>query len=131
MRVLSSPEDKGKSFGWFEGARGVASAIMTPLAVIAFRFGMNADGKHDIAGMRQVIVFYSVITVFSGLLVLWKMRDDGSKSTKANRSRSRHRHRTADAGHLDHRPGHVLQLRVHAVRLLPSHPTARRCWACP
>ena len=56
---------------------------MTPLAVIAFRFGMNADGKHDIAGMRQVIVFYSVITVFSGLLVLWKMRDDGSKIDKS------------------------------------------------
>ena len=83
VRVLSSPEDKGKSFGWFEGARGVASAIMTPLAVIAFRLGMNADGKHDIAGMRQVIVFYSVITVLSGLLVLWKMRDDGSKIDKS------------------------------------------------
>lgn len=83
VRVLSSPEDKGKSFGWFEGARGVASAIMTPLAVIAFRLGMNADGKHDIASMRQVIVFYSVITVLSGLLVLWKMRDDGSKIDKS------------------------------------------------
>mgnify|MGYP002240983778 CR=1 FL=1 len=33
--------------------------------------------------MRQVIVFYSVITVFSGLLVLWKMRDDGSKIDKS------------------------------------------------
>ena len=77
------PRGQGKSFGWFEGARGVASAIMTPLAVIAFRLGMNADGKHDIAGMRQVIVFYSVITVLSGLLVLWKMRDDGSKIDKS------------------------------------------------
>ena len=78
VRVLSSPEDKGKSFGWFEGGRGVTAAVMAPLAVVAFRIGLSASNMDDKMGMRYVIIFYSVLTVLSGLLVFWKMRDEST-----------------------------------------------------
>ena len=74
VRVLSSKEDQGKAFGWFEGGRGVCAAIMAPLAVIAFQLG--ARQLDDATGMKYVIIFYSVITIVSGLLVLLKMKDD-------------------------------------------------------
>lgn len=73
VRVLSSSEDQGKSFGWFEGGRGVASAIMAPLAVIVFRLGVNK--LDDATGMKYIIIFYSVITVLIGILVFLKMND--------------------------------------------------------
>lgn len=73
VRVLSSSEDQGKSFGWFEGARGVAAAIMAPLAVIVFRLGVNK--LDDATGMKYIIIFYSVITVLIGILVFLKMND--------------------------------------------------------
>ena len=75
VRILSSSEDQGKAFGWFEGGRGVAAAIMTPLAVAAFRIGLHASHMDDKVGMRYVIIFYSILTVLVGLLVFWKMRD--------------------------------------------------------
>lgn len=73
VRVLSSSEDQGKSFGWFEGARGVAAAIMAPLAVIVFRLGVNK--LDDATGMKYIIIFYSVITVLIGILVFLKMNE--------------------------------------------------------
>ena len=74
VRILSSPEDQGKAFGWFEGGRGVAAAVMAPLAVIVFQLG--AKRLDDATGMRYVIIFYSIITIMSGLLVFWKMKDE-------------------------------------------------------
>ena len=74
VRVLSSSEDQGKAFGWFEGGRGVAAAVMAPLAVIVFQLGVKRFD--DATGMRYVIIFYSIITIMSGLLVFWKMKDE-------------------------------------------------------
>lgn len=74
VRILSSSEDQGKAFGWFEGGRGVAAAIMAPLAVIIFQIGVKR--LDDATGMRYVIIFYSIITIISGLLVFWKMKDE-------------------------------------------------------
>lgn len=74
VRVLSSVDDQGKAFGWFEGGRGVAAAVMAPLAVIIFRLGVNK--LDDATGMKYVIIFYSIITIISGLLVFWKMNDE-------------------------------------------------------
>ena len=80
VRVLSSSEDQGKSFGWFEGGRGVASAIMAPLAVIVFRLGVNK--LDDATGMKYIIIFYSVITVLIGILVFLKMNDDNIEESE-------------------------------------------------
>lgn len=80
VRILSDKDDQGKAFGWFEGARGVAAAIMAPLAVIAFQIGVKQ--LDDAEGMRYVIIFYSVLTILCGLLVFFKMKDDNITSNE-------------------------------------------------
>lgn len=80
VRILSDKDDQGKAFGWFEGARGVAAAIMAPLAVIAFQIGVKQ--LDDAVGMRYVIIFYSVLTIVCGLLVFFKMKDDNIASNE-------------------------------------------------
>lgn len=74
VRMLSDPTDQGKGYGIFEGARGVAAAIMAPLGVLFFTMG--AKKLDDALGMKYIIIFYSVITVLSGLLVHFKMKDE-------------------------------------------------------
>lgn len=74
VRLLSDSDDQGKAFGWFEGGRGVAAAIMTPLAVIIFQIGVKHLDDHT--GMRYVIIFYSIITILCGLLVFFKMGNE-------------------------------------------------------
>ncbi|MBU5294284.1 MFS transporter [Anaerosalibacter bizertensis] len=78
VRILSDPTDQGKGFGIFEGARGVVAAIMAPLAVLAFNAG--AKKLDDALGMKYIIIFYSVITVLSGILVYLKMNDENMES---------------------------------------------------
>lgn len=80
VRILSDKDDQGKAFGWFEGARGVAAAIMAPLAVIAFQIGVKQ--LDDAEGMRYVIIFYSVLTIVCGLMVFFKMKDDNIASNE-------------------------------------------------
>lgn len=74
VRVLSDSDDQGKAFGWFEGGRGVAAAIMAPLAVIIFQIGVKHLDDHT--GMRYVIIFYSILTILCGLLVFFKMGNE-------------------------------------------------------
>lgn len=71
VRMLSDSSDQGKGYGIFEGARGVTAAIMAPLAVFCYRLGVTK--LDDALGMKYIIVFYAVITILSGVLVLVKM----------------------------------------------------------
>jgi len=63
VRVLSDSEDQGKPFGWLEGVRGVAAAIMAPLAVVVFRLGVKK--LDDATGMKYIIIFYSISITFT------------------------------------------------------------------
>jgi len=74
VRVLSDSDDQGKAFGWFEGARGIAAAIMAPLAVIVFQIGVKQID--DVTGMKYVIIFYSILTILCGILVFFKMGNE-------------------------------------------------------
>ncbi len=78
VRILSGSGDQGKAFGLFESARGITAAIMTPLAILAFRIGVKR--LDDNLGMKYIIIFYSLITILSGILVYLKMEDDESES---------------------------------------------------
>lgn len=74
VRILSGSGDQGKAFGFFEGGRGIAAALMTMLAVISFRIG--AGRMEDQAlGMRYVIIFYSVLTTLMGILAFLTVKD--------------------------------------------------------
>lgn len=74
VRILSDSGDQGKAFGFFEGGRGVAASLMASFAVLVFQIGVKANS--DIIGMRAIIIYYSIITIISGILVFWKVRDN-------------------------------------------------------
>lgn len=73
VRMLSDHSDQGKGYGIFEGARGVTAAIMAPLAVFCYTLGVKQ--LDDALGMKYIIIFYAVITILSGILVLVKMEN--------------------------------------------------------
>ncbi|MDO5302767.1 MAG: MFS transporter [Clostridia bacterium] len=75
VRILSGSGDQGKAFGFFEGGRGIAAALMAMAAVAAFRIGA---GKMDdqAMGMRYVIIFYSVLTIAMGILAFFTVKED-------------------------------------------------------
>ena len=68
VRILSGSGDQGKAFGFFEGGRGVAAALMAMAAVVAFRIGAG-QMEDQAQGMKYVIVFYSVLTILMGVLI--------------------------------------------------------------
>ncbi len=75
VRILSGSGDQGKAFGFFEGGRGIAAALMTMAAVAAFRIGAG-NMENQALGMRYVIIFYSVLTVVMGVLAFFVVKDD-------------------------------------------------------
>lgn len=74
VRMLSDSDGQGKAFGIFEGGRGVAAALAASVAVILFKVGVKTLGVY--VGMRYIIVFYSVLTIASGVLVHFNMKDE-------------------------------------------------------
>lgn len=74
VRTLSGSGDQGKAFGMFEGGRGVAAALMAMAAVAAFRIGAGKI-EDPVMGMRAVIIFYSVLTIVTGILVFLTVKD--------------------------------------------------------
>lgn len=74
VRILSGAGDQGKAFGFFEGGRGIAAALMTMFAVFAFKIGCG-HMNDQAAGMKYVIIFYSVLTVVIGILALFVVKD--------------------------------------------------------
>ena len=81
VRILSGSGDQGKAFGFFEGGRGVAAALMTMAAVATFRIGAGKM-ENEIAGMKAVIIFYSVLTILLGVLVFFLVKDDIKEETE-------------------------------------------------
>ena len=69
VRILSGSGDQGKAFGFFEGGRGVAAALMAMAAVVAFRIGAG-QMEDQVQGMKYVIVFYSVLTILMGVSMM-------------------------------------------------------------
>ncbi|MGX6977918.1 MFS transporter [Vagococcus elongatus] len=80
VRVLSDTGDQGKAFGFFEGGRGVTASIMASLAVVIFQIGVKMNS--DIIGMKAIIIYYSIITILSGLLVFYKVRDQEAEESE-------------------------------------------------
>lgn len=81
VRILSGSGDQGKAFGFFEGGRGIGAALMTMFAVFAFKKGCGAMDDQE-AGMRYVIIFYSVLTVVIGIIALFVVKDSKIESSE-------------------------------------------------
>lgn len=74
VRILSGSDDQGKAYGFFEGGRGVGAALMAMGAVAAFRVGIGKMND-EVAGMKAVIIFYSVLTIAMGIFCFFTVKD--------------------------------------------------------
>lgn len=75
VRIVSGSDDQGKAFGFFEGGRGIAAALMASGAVIAFKIGCGAIDD-QVKGMRAAIIFYSVLTIVMGIFTWFTVKED-------------------------------------------------------
>jgi len=81
VRIMSGGEDQGKAFGYFEGGRGIAAALMAIVAVACYRWGC---GKIDnqVLGMKYVIIFYSVLTIAFGIFAFFTIKEGEKLETE-------------------------------------------------
>jgi MFS family permease len=68
---LGEPEEQGRLFGMLEGGRGLIGTIAAFGSVAVF--GLAAD---DIGGMKNAILYYSILLIVAGVLAGIFMRDD-------------------------------------------------------
>ncbi|MGI6176907.1 MAG: MFS transporter [Eubacterium sp.] len=78
VRILSDDDSQGKAYGFFEGSRGIAAGLMSTGAVIAFKIGAG-QMEDQIAGMKATIIFYSIITIVMGVLVIFFVKENKSE----------------------------------------------------
>ncbi len=58
---------QGRAFGFLDGGRGLAAALVSSLAVIIFASFISNSGTGVDKGMQAVITFYTVITLLAAL----------------------------------------------------------------
>jgi nitrate/nitrite transporter NarK len=75
VRILSDSGSQGKAFGFFEGGRGVAAALMAMGAVIAYKIGIGHIDD-QVRGMKFAIIFYSVLTIAMGIITFFVVKND-------------------------------------------------------
>ena len=68
---LGGPEEQGRLFGFLEGGRGLMGTLVAFGSV--FFFNLATDG---IGGMKNAIMFYSVLLAVVGVLVMVFMQDN-------------------------------------------------------
>ena len=73
IRGLAAGNEQSKAFGFMEGGRGVTNAAHLAVALAIFNAFSKGSGKG--AGLQGVIVFYSVVVIVLGVLVLLFFKD--------------------------------------------------------
>lgn len=68
---LGGPEEQGRLFGMLEGGRGLIGTIAAFGSVAAFNLATDSIG-----GMKNAILYYSVLLVVSGILAAIFMKDN-------------------------------------------------------
>lgn len=68
---LGGPQEQGRLFGMLEGGRGLIGTLAAFGSVAVF--GMAAD---DIGGMKNAILYYSVLLIIAGVLAAIFMKDN-------------------------------------------------------
>ena len=74
INMLGNEDEKGKSFGFMEGGRGVTNMIHMSLTVALFGFVATKMG--DTMGLSSVITFYSVADLIIGVAIFISMRNE-------------------------------------------------------
>lgn len=78
VRSLAASNEQGKAFGFFEGGRGLAKVIESALVLAMFAF--VAKKLTDSMALTSVIIFYSVICISLGLIILFIYREPVSNA---------------------------------------------------
>lgn len=73
VRSLAASNEQGKAFGFFEGGRGLAKVIESALVLAMFAF--VAKKLTDSMALTSVIIFYSVMCISLGLIILFIYRE--------------------------------------------------------
>lgn len=78
IRSLAAADEQGKAFGFMEAGRGVTNAahLAIALAIInAVSSRSGGNGSLTAAGLKGGIIFYSVVVIVLGVLVLLFFKD--------------------------------------------------------
>jgi len=82
VNMLGNEEEKGKSFGFMEGGRGITNMIHMSLTVALF--GFIAAKMGDVMGLSSVITFYSVADIVIGIAIFVSMKDEKAPSEEGD-----------------------------------------------
>ena len=78
IRSLASADEQGKAFGFMEAGRGVTNAAHLAIALAIITAVSKSSGGGDsltAAGLKAGIIFYSVVVILLGVLVLLFFKD--------------------------------------------------------
>lgn len=73
IRTLASDEEQSRAYGTFEGGRGVVNALH--MAVATAIFGFFEAKMMAPAGIKWIIIFYSVCPIICGILFIFLLKD--------------------------------------------------------
>jgi MFS family permease len=82
IRMQGNAEEQGRVYGIFEGGRGVVNAIHLAAATALFAYLAKVSGA---AGIRGVLILYSVVTCLAGVFILFAIKDTGRLGEAAPR----------------------------------------------
>jgi len=81
INMLGNENEKGKSFGFMEGGRGVTN--MVHMSITVALFGLIAKTSGDKMGLSAVITFYSVADILIGFAIFYALRKEAAPASAA------------------------------------------------
>ncbi|MDT2771091.1 MFS transporter [Enterococcus pseudoavium] len=73
VRMQADEDEQSRAYGIFEGARGITNVIH--MAVATAIFGFFQKQLTEAAGLRWIIIFYSVMPILCGLAFLFLVKE--------------------------------------------------------
>lgn len=73
VRMQATDDEQSRAYGIFEGTRGITNVIHMAIATAIFGFFQKA--LTEAAGLRWIIIFYSVIPILCGLAFLFLVKE--------------------------------------------------------
>ncbi|PAM93224.1 MFS transporter [Flavobacterium sp. IR1] len=84
VKLLSTPEEEGRFFGFLDGGRGIIEAILASVALLIFSYvldkGNTLSNKRE--ALQYVIYMYSAVLLVTGILIAVFVENDTKSGTK-------------------------------------------------
>jgi len=82
VKLLSTPEEEGRFFGFLDGGRGIMEAILASVALIIFSttLGKNNAVENKKEAIQYVIYMYSGVLLVAGILIALFVENDTAKT---------------------------------------------------